>query len=128
MKKMIEKYETKKVELQGISFLSAFKLFFGMNVIVSLIFFVLIKLAGVQVISWVGQALGRIIEVVITLPVQYPFFANPIVASLIASLVFGFFMAMFMAISAVLYTLFSLLMGGVKISIRQKIDFPTPFK
>ena len=124
----MDKYETKKVEVQGIGFLSAFKLFFGMNVIVSLIFLLSIKIAGVQGISWVGQALGRIIEVVITLPVQYPFFANPIVASLIASLAFGFFMAMFMAISAILYTLFSMLMGGVKISIRQKIDFPTPFK
>ena len=125
---MIEKYETKKVELQGISFLSAFKLFFGMNVILSLVFLVIINLAGALGLSFFGQLIGRMGEFVITLPMQYPFFANPVVASLIGSLFFGFFMALFMAVSAGLYTLFAMMMGGVKINLRQKIDFPTPFK
>ena len=112
---------TKKVELRGIGFCSTFKIFFAAALIFSLVSFILMNLFGMQLAGYLIQILTSIQQFIMGLKEKFPaLFENEILRALMVSIVNGIILGLFFAIGSGIFTLFALLMGGLKIKIREK--------
>jgi hypothetical protein len=125
----MEEIVEKRVEIKGIGFLSTFKLFFGMFMIMSLLIFLSVQLFGQELLIIIGNFTSGSVNFINQLLMKFPIVVtNPIIGSLVFSMLYGFFMAVFFSISAGIYTVFALLLGGVSIKIKEKAEVSTPFK
>lgn len=125
----MEEINERKVEIKGIGFFSTFKLFFGMFMIMSLLIFLCVQLFGQELLIIIGNVTSGIINYIQQILMKFPIVVtNPVIGSLVFSIFYGFFMAVLFSVSAGIYTIFALLIGGVKIRIKEKADVGTPFK
>lgn len=112
---------TRKVELKGIGALSLFKIYFTMTLIFSLVSFIVFNLFGSQLINFFFNVRIDFQQFLNNLRVQFPdLFKNEILMSLTASVINGFIVGLFAAIGAAIFSFFAMILGGVKIKIREK--------
>lgn len=117
---------TKKMQLRTIGVTSTFRVFFGMTLVLSLIFMSLFQLFGFEIAAMLAQGVFAIQGWVNSLQLSFPqLFSNPILYSLLLSLAYGIVTGLWIAISVGLFTLFSLLLGGIDISVRERSSGPT---
>ena len=117
----MEGMTTRKVELRGIGFFSTFKMFFAITLIFSLVSYISISLFAMQMMMFVGEIMTNIRQFYVNLQTQFPsVFENQILVALISSVFGGVVVGVITAFSAAIFSFFAMLLGGVKIKIREK--------
>lgn len=118
-------WTAKRVELRGIGIVSAFRVFFGMTLVLSVLFLSVSKLFGFQILSWIGQNALRLQEVMIQLRSSLPaFLDNPIMTSFLSALVYALFVGIWITLSLAIFSFFSALLGGVQLKLRERSTPP----
>jgi hypothetical protein len=112
---------TRKVELKGIGAFSTFKIFFAITLVFTVISFVVFHFFGMQVMSYVAGAVGDVRQFSLNLQSKFPeIFQNEIVLGVASSVLIGVIVGLVTALSALIFSIFAVLLGGVKIRIREK--------
>ena len=112
---------SKKVELRGIGFISTFKVFFGMTLVLSLIFMIAFRLFGIELAMQLAQAMFTLQGWIVKFQTTFPkLFSDPILSSLMFSIFSALITGIWIAISVAIFSLFAFMLGGVQLRLRER--------
>ncbi|MDP3981538.1 MAG: hypothetical protein Q8Q33_09015 [Chlamydiota bacterium] len=116
-----DSWVSKKIELRGVGFLSTFRVFFGMTMVISLISMVAMQLFGMEIAMRLAQGVFTIQGWIAKLQSSLPMvFDDPILSSLCYSIGYALLVSLWIAISVGIFSIFAFLLGGVTLKCRER--------